>query len=583
MKSINCLENLPNEFFYAMFEYLDGCEIYRAFNKLNDRFQSLVSCPRFLLQIQVDFAHRSQLIDYCHEVILPNKDRLLSLHLHNNFLGKYLFIDCLIDVCFDRLESIFLRGITIAQSTLILSYLQYFPRLYSLTMKIEDHTDDFLVNVYQKCFQLSALKYLKVHCSSLSFYSLLDIDTDLSTNNQLSPLDHLVVNHPCSIDKLLFLLCHTPQLRYFICQSLSQPFGFDINDYSLLPLSNLRYLSIGTFKMLIDTFEQLIKKISAPIQVLIIKDISDEQLLNAQRWKQLIVDSLPQLNQLILTYHGNFNGDDDQDTFIHRFHNEFRSAFSTPWQSLFDIQTIADDIFSTFYLFQKGKTNLCNLLKKRLKILSRQLDPTLDIPQEHFNSNVELNLTHPSTKQSLTNTQWIISPDVPLNTFRQSLSSISINHLNINCEKVSMEMFTEILHLLPDLHSLKVSNMPHVRSNWLFDENDQTIRYQISNQSKIVNVDVDEVFQLNQIHILLYLCPELQHFQIDLSEDLSPRKVFEFVLRRSVRYTPQILCLRLITRHADDQFQRIIQSESSIPNCSIERLSNGILFKWNRQ
>ncbi len=51
--SISCLENLSNELFYEIFDYLDGCDIYNAFSNLNIHFQNLIFCSSFPIKIDL--------------------------------------------------------------------------------------------------------------------------------------------------------------------------------------------------------------------------------------------------------------------------------------------------------------------------------------------------------------------------------------------------------------------------------------------------------------------------------------------------------------------------------------------------
>ncbi|CAF4157448.1 unnamed protein product [Rotaria sordida] len=52
-RSITSIENLPMEFFYELFDYLDGYAIYKAFSNLNYRFQQLLNSPSLLFKIQI--------------------------------------------------------------------------------------------------------------------------------------------------------------------------------------------------------------------------------------------------------------------------------------------------------------------------------------------------------------------------------------------------------------------------------------------------------------------------------------------------------------------------------------------------
>ncbi|CAF3917889.1 unnamed protein product, partial [Rotaria sp. Silwood1] len=51
-KSVNYMENLPNEIFYEMFDFLDGYDIYQAFSNLNNRFENLINSS-LLMTIQI--------------------------------------------------------------------------------------------------------------------------------------------------------------------------------------------------------------------------------------------------------------------------------------------------------------------------------------------------------------------------------------------------------------------------------------------------------------------------------------------------------------------------------------------------
>ncbi len=50
---ITSIENLSNELFYEIFEYLDGLDIYIAFSNLNYRFQQLVTSSSIRFKINI--------------------------------------------------------------------------------------------------------------------------------------------------------------------------------------------------------------------------------------------------------------------------------------------------------------------------------------------------------------------------------------------------------------------------------------------------------------------------------------------------------------------------------------------------
>ncbi|CAF4142364.1 unnamed protein product, partial [Adineta steineri] len=110
--SITSMENLSNEIFYEIFEYLDGCHIYEAFSNLNNHFNELLNSPSLLFKIRIYLLYDESYKDLYKQLILINKDKIISfdlcLSLENTdeFLSSYS-----IDSLFTRLESLSLSNI----------------------------------------------------------------------------------------------------------------------------------------------------------------------------------------------------------------------------------------------------------------------------------------------------------------------------------------------------------------------------------------------------------------------------------------------------------------------------------------
>ncbi|CAF1493707.1 unnamed protein product [Rotaria sordida] len=78
--SITLIENLSNEFFFEIFEYLDGYEIYQTFSNLNHRFQQLINSSSLLLKFNYHYLTTSDkihmnnfkqfLLNHKHQIVL---------------------------------------------------------------------------------------------------------------------------------------------------------------------------------------------------------------------------------------------------------------------------------------------------------------------------------------------------------------------------------------------------------------------------------------------------------------------------------------------------------------------------------
>ncbi len=48
------IENLSNEYFYEIFDYLNDYELYKAFSNFNHRFQQLLNSSSLLIKIKYE-------------------------------------------------------------------------------------------------------------------------------------------------------------------------------------------------------------------------------------------------------------------------------------------------------------------------------------------------------------------------------------------------------------------------------------------------------------------------------------------------------------------------------------------------
>ncbi|CAF4971149.1 unnamed protein product, partial [Rotaria sp. Silwood1] len=291
--SITCIENLSNELFYEIFEYLDGYDIYKAFCNLNTRFQRLITCSSISLNIKLCSNAPSEVKHCCKTVIIPNVHRILSLDLEGESIINDFFKHCIINSSFHRLQSIALSRISIDRAVVLLFYLKSLPRLFSLTMNIEEEWNADLSDIYRMIFSLPSLKYNK-----LSLFSLFDVENanifvPLAPNEQFSTIEYLVINHICTLSDLISVLYHTPQLRHLICDNLVES-DSNVQTEQSMTLSNLVYIRFNVCDINFDEFE-IFMKIFSQLQVLHISQEYGKAYLDADRWKRLIIKHMPHL------------------------------------------------------------------------------------------------------------------------------------------------------------------------------------------------------------------------------------------------------------------------------------------------
>ncbi|CAF4291963.1 unnamed protein product, partial [Rotaria sp. Silwood2] len=330
-KFINCIENLSNELFYEIFDYLDGRDIFYAFSNLNIHFESLIMSSTLLLKIH-DYASYKRSFEYDYQrIIIPNKHRIISLHLSN---GSQ-FITCskihTIDSSFYRLESLILHGIKFNQIVSFLPSLTNLSHLFSLNIYLDDILNDYNT-IYRLIFHLPMLKYNKLLAKKI----VLQDSIPITSNEQLTSLEQLVINHPCTLESLYNILSYTSKLHRLTCEHL---FLMNQNISREVPLTifNLTYCSISQCYLKFDEFEMFIKQISSQLRTLRFKPCSDIFYLDADRWQQLILQYMPYLHTFQFKYHDGVSGHFRIQSY-HSFINRFISPFWIERQWLLDIQ-----------------------------------------------------------------------------------------------------------------------------------------------------------------------------------------------------------------------------------------------------
>ena len=252
---------------------------------------------KLLLKIHRFSLSKTSFDDDYQLMIMPNKHRIVSLHL----LNRLQFVTCItfhsINSLFHRLESLTLDRIKFHEIVSFLPNLATLTRLFSLTIGLDDVINNFN-EIYRLIFCLPCLKYNKLSASKIdSHYSRL-----FTINERFASIEQLIIDHPLSLDQLHAILSSTPKLRRLTCQNL---FQFNRNICQEIPLRmyNLTYCSIRKCCLKFDQFEVFIRKISSQLRILRFSPFIDISYLDGDRWQRLISQYMPYLHTFQLEYH----------------------------------------------------------------------------------------------------------------------------------------------------------------------------------------------------------------------------------------------------------------------------------------
>ncbi|CAF3514370.1 unnamed protein product, partial [Adineta steineri] len=576
--SYTCFKNLSNEVLYEIFEYLDGCDIYKSFSNLNNRLQNLIISSLFLLRITLDPISKPLLEYHCQQVIIPNSHRIRSLYLWDPSTYPQLmdtfFNYCIIDSTFHRLESIFLHGIGREKLLTTLVHLKSLPCLFTLTIFTNDknYKDLDLGKIYQLIFSLPKLKYNRLCVPRY----VLPIYIPHVINKKFSTIEYLVIDHFCTLDELNCLLHYTPQLRRLSCHGVIESDEEFKEDLSL-KLPHLKYIYFQNCDASFDEFEVFIKEISSQLQIFNINIYWNKAYLDSNRWEQLITEYMPKLK--IFYFHFNqYFYDDDRKINLRdstdKFINQFNSPFWIERKWFRELRIDCEEMNFSIHSYRKKWID-------RREHLNTDTYSKQSLIEDNYISNQEktdhrmIQLTIQDAEHTELNWEF-------LNKLKSTFKAIQFTHLDIEEDSMCIHMLLDILSSLPNIESLKLSWIPVLQLESVFIEDTKNYLSVLAT-NKITNVKLGQVGEEQEIQFFINLCPHMQYLEVECISDTDVPLFMKFIMNRRTRI-PNICCLCFINPIADENMvktlAKIIDSEIVNDNYTIQRSGNKISVHW---
>ncbi|CAF1231299.1 unnamed protein product [Rotaria sordida] len=128
------IENLPNDLFKNIFDYLDGYELYEAFSNLNYRFKQLLNSPLLLFKIKFHLTSNELYASFYKQMKLINRHQTYSLNLYLPLRNNHFFSSFFIDSSFNHLKFLILNQVEPDLLLSVLSKLSNVSRLSSLAI-----------------------------------------------------------------------------------------------------------------------------------------------------------------------------------------------------------------------------------------------------------------------------------------------------------------------------------------------------------------------------------------------------------------------------------------------------------------
>ncbi|CAF1396806.1 unnamed protein product [Rotaria sp. Silwood1] len=553
--SITLIENLPNELFFEIFEYLDGCEIYQAFSNLNYHFQQLINSLFLLLKFNFYRLTSDNVYTNTYkQLLLNNKHQILSFHIilpleKDDFLSSFS-----IDSSFDHLKSLIIIDISENVLLSLLANLYSLSRLFSLTIDTQHRIND-LSDVYRLIFTLPKLKYIK--CSS-EIYVTCDL-LPMATNEQFSNIEYFIIEHPFAFNELCTLISYVPQLHHLTFSGLTDE-NININVIKSITLSNLTRLYIEIDEIPADKLEIFINKLNAKLKVLSLGCTSEDiDYLDANRWENFILNNLPELENFYFTYHAYF-GDDDISPMYFGIRDQFISSFWLQRQWTLEIEIEFDTVQYSIRPYKKrwyeyDKQHIViNQHSKPIRLIIKDVSP-----EKWF--------------KALSINQYI----------DHVLAVTKIYHLEIQ-ETICFNKLCEILYNLPELDTLRIHSLSFSKTDYLSDEELDNVIVLLS-KNQITKVYFEKMNEVEEIYLLMLAFLHINYLQIKCVNYMEAELLVKFILtlmKSESYHSIRLLCFSIPT--ADDKMVRkletIIIVKNLLWNCTIKRVVDNIYVYW---
>jgi hypothetical protein len=165
------------------------------------------------------------------------------------------------------------------------------------------------------------------------------------------------------------------------------------------------------------------------------------------------------------------------------------------------------------------------------------------------------------------------------------LDLVQFTSLHIDLRQFSISILIQFLHRLPNLDSLTITSEFPEETKILSEEQNNMFRF-ISTHNKITKLNLEKMTELDQVHILMDLCPHMHDLQVKCRNHMDAEWLIRYILtKRNTNFIPHLCLLCIWFSKADDKMtnnlQKIIDSEKLIANYTIKRICDRIYFRWN--
>ncbi len=173
-----------------------------------------------------------------------------------------------------------------------------------------------------------------------------------------------------------------------------------------------------------------------------------------------------------------------------------------------------------------------------------------------------------------------------IDTFiNHALSVTQIYHLEAQTE-ITIRKLNEILTLLPDVKSLKISSLPLTQVENITEEEIQFLSF-LSSKSQFKKIYLESVTKMEELYMMLFICTSINYLQINCVDYMHVELLTELILTQTkdtTNHSLRLLCF-CVRQGKDDgdmveKLERFIIEKNLIFDFMIKYQQEKIYLQW---
>jgi len=347
-ENVTHFQDLSNDLFFEIFEYLDYFDIYQSFYDVNFNFRHLVTNSNFPIKINISTRSKWSFHRFYNHIVKHNLHRVQTMAISNVCLYDDVFSTVSNLSKITGLQTLVLEQIESKMLMNLLEQLRSSTSISSISISVIEPLAH-KTEIYLQLFRLSTLKFCKLSLGN--YYLNQNLSLPFATIHEQCSIEHFILMDRIFTHEIDNLLSYLPQLSRLSLRLRQN--SQNERKQSDHVLRHLTHLSIDAESIEFDGFTQMMIDLFLNIQVLNFTQSnctnSTNEFFKATKWKQLIVSHLKNLHSFNIQLNTRVENTD--------YDNQFTTSFwiERQWFITHELYSIRNSNYLNLYSIKPYK------------------------------------------------------------------------------------------------------------------------------------------------------------------------------------------------------------------------------------